>query len=130
MFLKSLLFSPNPINNETLVFYQQNSTCLFNVQSVSCKTNKHLCASTFFAPYLHPFSVVVHFMHWIWFYLGQICIKFDANFALRFQKLMLVLHFLVVLFGTNLVNKISTKASNAPLFKAQLALFIANTVQI
>ena len=41
-------------------------------------------------------------------YLGQICIKFGANLA---SKLKIFMSLLMVLFGTNLVSNISTKAS-------------------
>jgi hypothetical protein len=39
--------------------------------------------------------------------------KICANFASKFEKLIQELHFLVVLFGKNLVSNKSTKASKA-----------------
>ena len=52
-------------------------------------------ASSFLAPYLHKFTAVVQIMH----------------FFSAIWELMLELHFLVVLFGTNIVTNISFKAS-------------------
>ena len=43
--------------------------------------------------------------------MEQICIKFDYDFVSKFEKIMQDLHLLMVLFGTNLVSKISIKAS-------------------
>ena len=41
----------------------------------------------------------------------KICIKFGAYFASKFKEIMQKQHLLMVLFGTNLVSSIGTKAS-------------------
>ena len=62
-------------------------------------------ASTSLAPYLHQLSLLLSDFDcaFFWCYLGQICIKFNAIFL---QKQ----HLLIVLFGTNFVRNINTKA--------------------
>ena len=68
--------------------------------------------STFLAHYLHKFSAVLQIMHFLVLF-GTI--KVGANLAWNFLKVMLRLHLLVVIFATNLVSNISTKASNKAL---------------
>jgi hypothetical protein len=38
------------------------------------------------APYLHKVSAVLQIMHFLWCYLGQICIKFGANLVSKLKK--------------------------------------------
>ena len=76
------------------------------------------------ASYLHQFSAVVqnkHFYGAIW---DKFALNFVANLASKFKRLMLELQLLVVLFETNFVSKICTKASK----KAKT--FYRNKVQI
>jgi hypothetical protein len=49
-----------------------------------------------------------------WCYLRQISILFGADLASQFKKFMPELHFQMVLFWTNLVSNISTKAFKSP----------------
>jgi hypothetical protein len=53
----------------------------------------------------------------------QIYIKFGADLLLKFLKIMQKQHLLMVLFGTNLVSNISTKALKSIILNARLALF-------
>ena len=45
----------------------------------------HFSACTLLAPYLHQFSAVVQFMHFIQCCLGQICSTFGANLATKLR---------------------------------------------
>ena len=68
------------------------------------------------------FLICINFLQWcrlcnFLVILIQICIKFGANLASELKKIMQKQHFLIVLYGTNLVSHIST------IFNAQLALF-------
>ena len=71
------------------------------------------------APYLHQFITVVLIMY----FFGAIWEKFAAKLASNFKRLKKKQHFLMVLFGTNLVSNISTRSSKGITFDAQLALF-------
>jgi hypothetical protein len=62
------------------------------------------------APYLHKFSEVLQILQFFGAFLEQICIIFGTNSASNFKKLMQKQHLLMVIFGTNLVSIISTKA--------------------
>ena len=71
------------------------------------------------SPYLHHFIAVVQII----LFFGAIWDKFAAKLASNFKRLKKKQHFLMVLFGTNLVSNISTRSSKGITFDAQLALF-------
>ena len=88
----------------------------------------HFNVSTFIAPYLQQFSSVVQDI-FFWCCLGQLCIVYGANLASEFSKIMSELHRLKVLFGTNLVRKISFVELKKKHNKCPISIFGANNVQ-
>ena len=70
----------------------------------------HFSASNFLAPYLQQFSIMVPIIKFIGA-IGTNMHYISANLALKFKNIMQKQHLLMVLFGTNLVSNISTKAS-------------------
>ena len=61
---------------------------------------------------------------------GKNCIKFGANLASKFLKLMQKQHLIIVIFGMNLLSNIITEVEKSTISNARLALFNANKVQI
>ena len=94
---------------------------IFIYSTVSWKSFVYLVP----APFWHLICISFYNAALISYYLGQICIKFDANLASKLKKYMQIQHFLMVLFKMNLVNNISTKASQKESYinNARSALF-------
>ena len=113
----SILISLRLFCIDFFAYFLYWSLCFFSV-----------LVSSFMAVYLYPtndscilvpspfcqliciiFLQVVQIMNFFWCYLGQICNKFGANLASKYEEFMQKKHLKMVLSGTNLVSNITIK---------------------